>query len=45
MKKKDCQNCEHLYGSKTRPECDWYDEPIKNIDKCLKRRINASKNK
>lgn len=43
MKKKDCINCKYLYGSKTRPYCDWYDEPIKNIIDCIERKNNENK--
>ena len=45
MKKKECQGCKYLFGGITRPECDWYDEPIRNIHSCIKRRQNANKSK
>jgi hypothetical protein len=37
MKRKDCVECKYLFGSEHKPECDWYDEPIKHIENCLKR--------
>lgn len=38
MKTKDCQGCKYLYGSKNRPYCDVYDEPVGHIYKCKKRK-------
>lgn len=36
MKLQECKGCYYLFGSKEYPECDYYSQPIKEIEKpCL----------